>query len=67
MQGFEGSHAGIDFAGRFMSGGIPAFGETGRSGIDCVVSLVIEGDSLEAVLAFLDIGAGSDSIVFEEH
>jgi hypothetical protein len=39
-----------------MSTGIPAFGEGRRRGVESVVPLFIEGDSLEAIVTSLDIG-----------
>ena len=49
-----------------MSFGIPAFGDIGRCGVECVVSLIIEGDSFERVFALLNIGARSNFIILEE-
>ena len=49
-----------------MGIGVPTFGDVGRRGVERVVPLVVEGDGLESVFGFLDVGAGSDSIILEE-
>jgi len=46
--------------------GVPAFGDVGRRGVELIVPLVVEGDSLECIFGFLDMGAGPDSIILEE-
>lgn len=66
MEGFEGAHAGIDSGGLGMDAGIPTFVEGGGSWVEGVVSLVVEGNCLETVLGFLDVGARSDFIISEK-
>ena len=66
MERFEASHTSKD-RGRFVMGvGVPALGDARGSGIEVIVSLVVEGNGFEAIFCLLDVGAGSDSIVFEE-
>lgn len=57
MERFESAHAGIDGAGFGESVRVPALGDYGRRGVESVVSFVVEGNSFEAVLGLLDIGA----------
>ena len=38
-----------------MDIGIPTFGDVGWGGIECIVTLVVEGDSLEGIFGFLDM------------
>ena len=66
MERFEGSHASINSAWLAMSVCIPAFSNGGRSGVCATVAFVIEGDGLETTISIFDIGARSDSIIFEE-
>jgi hypothetical protein len=46
--------------------GIPAFCNDRRCRIESVITLLIERDSFEAILGLLDIGAGSDFVIFEK-
>jgi hypothetical protein len=40
-----------------ISIGVPAVGNSGGGGIECVIAFFIEGDSFEAILTFPDIRA----------
>lgn len=44
----------------------PTLRDSGFGRINSVISLIVEGDSFEAILDILDIGAGSDFVVMEE-
>jgi len=36
---------------------VPAVGDSGGGGIECVIAFFIEGDGFETILGFFDIGA----------
>lgn len=67
MERFKRTHTCVDGGGFVMGGGVPAFGDVGRSGVDGVVAFVVEGDGFQAFFIFFDIGAGPDSIILEEN
>lgn len=66
MEGLERAHTGIDGVRFVVDIGVPTFGDVRRRGVECIVTFVVEGDSLEGIFGFLNIGAGSDSIILEE-
>lgn len=66
VEGLAGSHSRIDSVGLAIGVGIPALLDMGRSGVEGVVTLVVEGHGLECPRSFLDVGAGANFIISEE-
>lgn len=66
MERLSCAHTCIDGIGLGIGGGIPALFDMGRSGVESVISLIIEGDCFESAWSLLDIGAGSNFIISEE-
>ena len=66
MEGLERAHACVYGTGIIVDVGGPALGDVGGSGVERVVSLVVEGDGLEGVFGLLDMRAGPDAIILEE-
>lgn len=66
MERLEGSHACVDCSRLDMDISIPASVEGGRSWVERIVTLIVEGDCFEAILCFFDIRARSDFIISEK-
>lgn len=66
VERLAGSHSGIDGVGLAIGIGIPALLDMGRSRVEGIVALVVEGHCFECARGFLDVGAGANFIISEE-
>lgn len=66
MEGLAGSHSCIDGVWFGIGAGIPALLDVGRSGVEGIVTLVVERDGFESPRSFLDVGARANFIISEE-
>jgi hypothetical protein len=55
MERLQRAHACEDSMGLGIGGGVPRLGDMGGSRVECVVSFVIERDSLQAIFCFLNV------------
>lgn len=66
VEGLACSHSRIDGVWLGIGAGIPALLDVGRSGVEGVVALVVEGHGFECPRSFLDVGARANFIISEE-